>query len=324
MEWTELTIRTASQGVDLLCTALTDAGFDSFAVDDGEQFAQFLETSQDYWDYVDESLGEKMRGLSQVRLWLGEEAERQIPQLQALLQALPIRWPSVEFGPLTLRLENVSDEDWENSWKKNYRPLAVGERLWIVPKWMTPEAPQGRVPLILDLGLTFGTGEHDSTQLCLRLLERVIRGGERVADLGSGSGILSIAALLLGAQSATGVDVDPAAEHIARENAALNGFDRTRFSAQTANVIDDRAAMRRLSEGGYDVVCANIVAGVLVRLAPVIPAFLRRDGVLICSGIVREREREVRAALEAAGLELLDAPHTAQWCALLARRGREA
>lgn len=321
MNWTELTIQTAPQGVELLCDALTNAGFDSFAVDDGAQFAAFLQTAQDYWDYVDESLGEKMAGLSQVRLWLGEDADKALSRLQALLAALPARYPSVDFGALTLRLENIPDEDWENSWKKNYRPLDIGKTLRIIPKWMAPDVPEGRKPLLLDLGLTFGTGEHDSTRLCLELLERVIRGGERVADLGSGSGILSIAALLLGAQSAVGVDVDPAAERIARENAALNGFDASRFTAQTANVIDDTEAMRRLSEGGYDVVCANIVAGVLVRLAPVLPHFLREDGLLVCSGILLEREQEVREAFARAGLCVLEAPRTQLWCALLARRG---
>lgn len=321
MNWTELTIQTASQGIDLLCDALTGAGFDSFAIDDGAQFEEFLENAQDYWDYVDEALGSRMAKLSQVRLWLGENAAEEIARLRALLTELPARYPSVEFGPLTLRLETVPDEDWENSWKKYYRPLDVGEKLRIIPKWMTPEVPEGRLPLLLDLGLTFGTGEHDSTRLCLQLLERIVRGSERVADLGSGSGILSIASLLLGAQSAVGVDVDPAAEHIARENAALNGFDSSRFSAQTANVIDDTDAMHRLSEGGYDIVCANIVAGVLVRLAPILPNFLRKDGLLVCSGILREREAEVRAAFEAAGLCILEAPHTELWCALLARRG---
>ena len=135
--------------------------------------------------------------------------------------------------------------------------------------------------------------------MCLSELERHIRGGERVADLGSGSGILSIAALRLGARTATGIDVDPAAEHISAENAALNGF-RWALTACTGNVVQDHALMRRLSEGGYDIVCANIVAGVLIELAPVVPHFLREDAVFICSGILDTREQEVRCALERA------------------------
>ena len=137
-----------------------------------------------------------MRDLSQVRLYLPEEtAEAQLAELRALLAELPGRYPACEFGPLTLALDRIPDEDWANSWKQNYRPLPVGERLLVVPQWMTVDDLQGRLPVILDLGLTFGTGEHASTQLCMRALESLLHGGERVADLGSGSGILSVSAL---------------------------------------------------------------------------------------------------------------------------------
>ena len=199
-QWLEVTIRTASGGIDLLCAELTEAGFDSFVIDDSEQFRQFLDGARAYWDYVDEKLAARMRDLSQVRLYLPEEtAEAQLAELRALLAELPGRYPACEFGPLTLALDRIPDEDWANSWKQNYRPLPVGERLLVVPQWMTVDDLQGRLPVILDLGLTFGTGEHASTQLCMRALESLLHGGERVADLGSGSGILSVSALRLGA-----------------------------------------------------------------------------------------------------------------------------
>ncbi len=320
MQWIEATVRTAPEGIDLLCAELTEAGFDSFMVDDSEQFSQFLDSSKDYWDYVDESLAEKMRNLSQVRLYLEEpSAQKQLAALRALLAALPDRYPACRFGPLTIALDNVPDEDWENSWKKHYRPLPIGDRLLVVPEWMTVDDTQGRLPVILDLGLTFGTGEHASTRMCLCALETLIKGGERVADLGSGSGILSIAALRLGAQSAVGIDVDPAAEHIARENAARNGFGADRFTAVTGNVITDRARMRELAAGRYDVVCANIVAGVLVQLMPVVPNFLKPDGVFLCSGILAEREREVRDAAAKAGLAVFADRREDGWCCLLAK-----
>lgn len=191
-QWLEVTIRTASGGIDLLCAELTEAGFDSFVIDDSEQFRQFLDGARAYWDYVDEKLAARMRDLSQVRLYLPEEtAEAQLAELRALLAELPGRYPACEFGPLTLALDRIPDEDWANSWKQNYRPLPVGERLLVVPQWMTVDDLQGRLPVILDLGLTFGTGEHASTQLCMRALESLLHGGERVADLGSGSGILT-------------------------------------------------------------------------------------------------------------------------------------
>lgn len=321
MEWTELTIRTASEGIELLCAELTEAGFDSFIIDDYEEFQEFLKTSTDYWDYVDESLSKRMQGLSQVRLYLQEAtAPQEIESLRLLLEELPARYPGCNFGPLTLALEHVPEEDWENSWKKNYRPLPIGKRLLIVPQWMTVDSLNHRLPVFLDLGLTFGTGEHASTRMCICALEELVRGGERVADLGSGSGILSICALRLGAQSAVGIDIDPAAEHIARENAARNGFDASRFHACTGNVITDQKQMEQLASGGYEIVCANIVAGVLVQLMPVVPYFLRQNGVFLCSGILAEREEEVRQAIEKAGLQVIGSRHEDGWCCLLSKQ----
>ena len=318
MQWTELTIQTAPEGVELLCAALTEAGFDSMAIEDRSEFEEFLETSRDYWDYVDEALAQKMQGISQIRLYLeNDTAERQLRELRALLAALPSAYPACNFGPLTVSLEQVPDEDWENSWKKNYRPLPVGERFLVVPRWMSVSDTQGRLPVILDLGLTFGTGEHASTQMCMQDLETLISGGETVADLGSGSGILSICALRLGAKSTVGIDVDPAAEHIARENAAYNGFSEPRFRACTGNVVEDARLLQAL--GRFDVVCANIVAGVIVRLLPVVPSLLRPDGVFLCSGILDEREQEVRDAAAAAGLEIVASRASGEWRCLTAK-----
>lgn len=320
MAWTELTIRTASAGIELLCAELTEAGFDSFVIDDSQEFQTFLREAADYWDYVDEKLAKRMEDLSQVRLYLPEErAEADLADLRELLRELPERYPACDFGPLTLALEAVEEEDWENSWKKNYRPLPVGKKLLVIPRWMTVDDLQGRLPVILDLGLTFGTGEHASTNMCMCALEELISGGERVADLGSGSGILSICALRLGAESAVGIDIDPAAEHIASENAARNGFGSDRFRACTGNVVSDRARMEELAEGGYDIVCANIVAGVLVQLMPVVPRFLRSDARFLCSGILTEREEEVRSAMKAAGLEVIESRHMDEWCCLLGK-----
>ncbi|MBQ6431534.1 MAG: 50S ribosomal protein L11 methyltransferase [Oscillospiraceae bacterium] len=320
MHWIEASVRTAPEGIDLLCAELTEAGFDSFMVDDSAQFQQFLDSSKDYWDYVDESLAQRMQNLSQVRLYLEEPtAQEQLAALRELLASLPARYPACSFGPLTIALDNVPDEDWENSWKEHYRPLPIGNKLLVVPQWMTVDNTQGRLPVILDLGLTFGTGEHASTRMCLCALEELISGGERVADLGSGSGILSIAALRLGAQSAVGIDVDPAAEHISRENAARNGFGADRFTACTGNVITDRARMQELAAGRYDIVCANIVAGVIVQLLPVVPHFLKPNSVFLCSGILNEREQEVRDAIAKAGLTVFASRREDGWSCLLAK-----
>mgnify|MGYP002767789383 FL=1 len=326
MEWLEVTIKTISPAIDLLGARLTAIGYDSFIIDDSEDFSEFLKDNTQYWDYVDEELARKMQNVSQIRLYLPHDALApvQIAQLKSELEVFRAQNPDTDLGSLEVNLQNLQEEDWEESWKQYYQPIPIGEKLLIVPQWLSPENPEHRIPVVLDPGMIFGTGAHASTQMCLRALEQTIHGGERVIDLGSGSGILSIAALLLGAQEATGVDIDPKAEDIARENAALNGLTAPKFRAVTGNVIGDRAMMESLSEGGYDVVLANIVADVIIPLSAVVPHFLRPDGVFICSGILNTRLPEVERAIEAAGLTITQREMQEDWCRLTARRSDSA
>lgn len=326
MEWLEVTIKTISPAIDLLGARLTAIGYDSFIIDDSEDFSEFLKDNTQYWDYVDEDLARKMQNVSQIRLYLPHDAQapEQIAQLKSELEVFRAQNPDTDLGSLEVSLQNLQEEDWEESWKQYYQPIPIGKKLLIVPQWLSPENPEHRIPVVLDPGMIFGTGAHASTQMCLRALEQTIHGGERVIDLGSGSGILSIAALLLGAQEATGVDIDPKAEDIARENAALNGLTAPKFRAVTGNVIGDKAMMESLSESGYDVVLANIVADVIIPLSAVVPHFLRPDGVFICSGILNTRLPEVERAIEAAGLTITQREMQEDWCRLTARRSDSA
>ena len=319
MQWIEVTIKTTSAAIDLVCDRLTVLGFDSFIIDDQQDFERFLEENHQYWDYVDEDLEQKMQGLSQIRLYLEDSAAapEQISTLRDDLAVLRRDYPAVDFGSLEVALANVRDEDWENNWKQYYKPLAIGEKLLVVPEWLNPENPDNRVVVLLDPGMIFGTGAHASTQMCMRELERAIQGGEQVLDLGSGSGILSITALLLGASHATGVDIDPKAEDIARQNAAINQIFADRFTALTGDVIGDTAMMEKL-EAHYDVVLANIVADVIIPLSRVVPEFLQEDSIFICSGILNTRLPEVLDALEKNGLQILSTEQQEDWCRVTA------
>ena len=323
MEWLELTIRSASGGIDLLEAALTLNGFDSFIIDDEAEFHSFLETNRDYWDIVDEELEKSLEGVSQLRLYLENrpDAREEIARLRELLSGLRTAWPEAELGSLELSLANVKDEDWENNWKQYYQPIPIGERLLVVPKWMEPDRSEGRVPVLLDPGMIFGTGAHASTQMCMLRLEELIRGGEEVLDLGSGSGILSITALRLGAAHATGVDVDPKAEDIARENAAINGLGPERFTAVTGNVITGQAQLEKLFSKTYDIVCMNIFADVIIPMAAVLPRFMTEKTTVICSGVLENRYEEVRAAIEAAGLRICSLQTMNDWCCFTAQKG---
>lgn len=211
----------------------------------------------------------------------------------------------------------------KTNWKQYYRPISIGKRLLIVPQWLHPENPEERIPVRLDPGMIFGTGSHASTRMCLQELERLVRGGEQVLDLGSGSGILSIAALLLGASSAVGVDIDPKAEDIARENAAFNGIGPDRFTAVTGNVLNDGNLIEQLREDGKDLVLANIVADVIIPLSSRVPQLLRQDGMFICSGVLNTRLKEVLRALQKAGLTVEATNLEDDWCQITATR-REA
>lgn len=321
MQWLELTVKTTSQGIDTLAENLTAWGFDSFLIDDQADFQQFLEDNTAYWDYVDRALEERMQSVSQIRLYIekDETAPQKLALLRQKLDALKERKPNAGLGALSVLVENLPEEDWANSWKENYQPIPVGQRLLVTPCWLTPE-PSERIVLRLDSGMIFGTGSHETTQMCMLALEKRIRGGERVVDLGSGSGILSIAALLLGTKTAVGIDIDPKAEDIARENAALNCLYADRFTAITGNVISDREAMERLSNGGYDIVLANIVADVIIPMSAVFGRFLRSDGVLICSGILDTRAQEVERSLLENGLTILERLSMNEWRCFVARK----
>ena len=162
MQWIEVCIKTTSQAIELVGERLTMLGFDSFIMDDQDEFHEFLENNKQYWDYVDEGLEKQMQGLSQIRLYLEDSpaAPETISYLKDQLRLLPQQYPSIEFGTLDVSLEHVKDEDWENNWKQYYQPLKIGSKLLVVPEWLHPENPEHRVEVLLDPGMIFGTGAH--------------------------------------------------------------------------------------------------------------------------------------------------------------------
>ena len=319
MDYLEVTIQTASAGIEVVASALTAGGFDGLVVEDQAEYENFLEDNRAYWDYIDEEFQAELQGLSRIKLYLEVDGteEKQLKKLHKLLEALKNRTKK-NLGTLEITSQLLPETNWEESWKDNYPPQEVGERLVVVPCW-NPEA-KGRIPVILDPGLTFGTGAHPSTQMCMEFMEELVTEGMEVIDLGSGSGILSIAALRLGAKTAIGVDIDPKAEDIARENAAYNDFGADRFNAVTGNVTEDTALMERLSKKHYDLVFVNIVADVIIGLAPVLKHFMDENTKVICSGILDVREDEVHEALRSAGLVIERTRAKEDWRSLVAGR----
>ena len=309
MAWLEITIDTAAEKIDSVVTVLTAKGFADLVIEDQEEFETFLEENRAYWDYIDEELQESLKGLSRIKLYLEDTDKGGMERLEKAVGELK----------LTMTVAPLPETDWEESWKDNYPPQEVGEKIVVLPYWRADEETE-RLKVILDPGLTFGTGAHPSTQMVMEKMEEVVRPGFRCLDLGSGSGILSIAALRLGAASAIGMDIDPKAEDIARENAAYNGYAAPEFTAITGNVTEDKALMEQLAAQEYDLVLVNIVADVIIGLSPVLPNFLTENSTLICSGILDVRLEEVCAALNKAGLTVTAVKAKEDWRSVTARK----
>ena len=309
-KWLEIILDVPSEDLDNLSARLIANGVPGLAVEEEGEFRAFLEENRQYWDYVDDELLEKMKGVSRVKLYVTDDEDGK-KQLRGYLRGVDLPYTS-----LPLR-----EYDWAHSWQKYYRPLSVGEKLFIVPEWEkdTAELPEGAVRVLMNPGLTFGTGSHASTQLCLEGVEKYLVPGSYVLDLGCGSGILSIAALALGASRVTGVDIDPKAVDVAYENAALNGFGKDRCRYLAGNVLDDPALVADLGREKAPLVLANIVADVIIPLAPMVPDLLAEGGTFLCSGIIDQRGDEVAAALERAGLTVIRRLEKNGWVALAAR-----
>ncbi len=316
MNWIEIQIITVSAGVDALCAMLTDLGIKGFSIADPADFQEFLQNKEGKWDYIDQDLLGMAQGDTTVTVYLPDNAQgaEQLVALRAMLAQIHARDDAQLFGTLELTLKNVREEDWANNWKQYFKPFTVGERLLIKPSWEMCENPWNRAVLEIDPASSFGTGQHHTTRLCLELLEQLMHPGDRVLDLGCGSGILSIGALLLGASGATAVDIEENAAATATENARKNHIDPTLYRVFCGNVLEDETLCREIGDG-YDLICANIVADVLIAMKQLFRQFLRPEGTLIVSGIIMERRDEVLDQLKKAGFALLEVREKEGWAA---------
>ena len=291
MQWIEVSVPTRSDEIDDVCAQLAELGAGGMVVEDEADFQEFLEHNHQYWDYVDDALEAQFRGVSRIKFYLSDDDDGRA-QLASIRAGIGRE----------LTTATVRDSDWENNWRQYYQPIEVGEKLVVVPEWLDAPA-DGRVALRLDPGLIFGTGSHPTTRMCLAALEQYAGPGKTALDLGCGSGILSIAALRLGAASAKAVDIDDKCLTVAYENAALNGIGKDRYTVLVGDVLSN-GALREALGGGYDVVVANIVADVIMGLAPMVRQFLKPGGLFLCSGIIDTRAGEVADALRQNGWEI--------------------
>ncbi|MDD4849227.1 MAG: 50S ribosomal protein L11 methyltransferase [Gemmiger sp.] len=306
MEWTDICItvpKADAEMAEAVATMVANGGIYIEDYSDLEEEAMAIA----HIDLIEQELLDKPREIVLVHMYLAPD--------ENLREVLPLfEERLVEAGVhYTLNTTGVKQEDWQNAWKKYYHTMELGKRLAIVPGWETYDTT--RTVITMDPGMAFGTGTHETTALCLETLDELVAGGERVLDIGTGSGILAIAALKLGAAEAEGVDIDPMCVRTAGENAARNGVT-DRFRVLVGDLSDK-------ASGQYDLITANIVAAAILSLAPGVPALMKPGARFIASGIIDTRKDEVLAGLRAAGLEPVEIKEKRGWVCVICRKAGE-
>ena len=322
MKWKEITIYTTEEGTEIILARLDMLGITQVNIVQGdEEIDALLHSCEKYWDYADESAMGKQPSVQAYVSDVPENAaveqavRNSIAELDSMRSEI-----GIDMGSLKIEVRSVDEEDWANNWKAYFKPMPVGEKLLVCPSW--EKIPEGntRAVLKIDPGMAFGTGTHHTTRMCLELLEKNIKNGDLVADLGCGSGILSIAASLMGAKETYAIDIDPVAARVAAENAELNGIDMSGYFIRIGDILSDEKFRDDISGRRYDIVLANIVANVIIAFAPVIPQLMKPGGKLIASGIIADRLDEVLDALKANGLEAVEICSGEDWRAVLAAK----
>ena len=321
MKWIEVTVSTTDEGADIVCARLSMLGVNEVSVVQGSEAVEAIMRDQvKFWDYADDAA---LNNQPAVKAYIADVAENNgiADSIRASMRELDEMRDEIgiPLGTLEVVTAYVDEQDWANNWKAYFKPINVGSRLTVCPTWEHVEDEPGRAVLRIDPGMAFGTGTHHTTRMCLELLEGHIGGGETVADIGCGSGILSAAAILMGAESAVAVDIDPVATKSAAENAEANGIDIMRYTVYTGDILSDAQIKEAVCRQKYDVVLANIVANVIIALAPLVPGLMHKDSVFIASGIIEDRLDEVIAALERVGLAVTKVCSGEDWRALEAR-----
>lgn len=321
MDWIKVTVYTTTDGIEPVSGRLMQLGITGLVIEDENEFNEFLEETRDTWDYVDEDLVKAMSGETRVIAYVSDDMSGRelLTGIKGSVAELSEMDEGKTYGRLAVEIEGTKTEDWANAWRKYFHTMEVGEKILIKPQWEEITEPTDRVVFNINPGMSFGTGSHETTQLCLTQLEKYITPGCRMLDLGCGSGILSVVSLLLGAERAVAVDIDPNCIDTAYENSDMNGIDRNRYKVISGNVVTDPQVKEIISENKYEVVAANIVADVIIGLTPVVRQYMTDDGVFITSGIIDGRQDEVKAALIDNGFTVCGMERRKDWWSIICK-----
>jgi len=324
MYWIEAVVSTTGAGIEPVAGRLLMNGITGYAVEDSAEFEEFLKGEGVYFDYVEDDLLKLKDCETTVKFYVAENSQgvETLIAVRKSLEELKALDKEGEFGKLTLTTDSkIEEQDWENNWKKYFKPFPVGKNLCIKPSWENlPEELEDKTVIELDPSSSFGTGSHTTTRLCLEMVEKyMLKLGKdvQVLDMGCGSGILGIAASLLGADFITAVDIDENSARIAAENFEENKIEKSKFNVMAGNILNDQKFYDVVTAKKYDLIAANIVADVLIWMAPVFKKVLAEDGYLLVSGIISERSGEVTDALIANGLRVKEFAESQEWAAVV-------
>lgn len=313
MDWIEVTLFTTSEAIEIISGFLYELGITGLLIEDNQDIINFLENNDKSWDYVDEELMKKRDEQSCVKFYLSDDLQGKEKLALVTNGAMQLKAleTDIDLGCLEIKLTNVSEQDWANNWKKYYKPVRIGERIVIKPTWEEYEPIEGDLIIEMDPGMAFGTGTHETTSMCIELLQKYVRKDDVVLDIGCGSGILGITAAKLGAKQVVGVDFDSVAVAVAKENVKNN---------KLGNNVEIRCGdlMDVVCEKG-NVVVANIIADVIIKLSASVPRFSVEGTIFISSGIIKDRLEDVKAAFLEGPFELLEVVQKGEWVAIAAK-----
>ena len=321
MDWIEVTIQTTTEGIEPVCGNLYQLGITGLQIEDESDFKDFLENNKQFWDYVDEDLIKEKEKATCIKAYVSNNASgnEMLLAIRQAMKALKDYDSDGIFGKLEINLDNLSEEDWANNWKKYFHPMEVGNKILIKPEWEELITDTDRIVFNINPGMTFGTGSHYTTQLCIEELENYVDNTKNVLDLGCGSGILSIISLMLNAKKALAVDIDPNCVDIAYRNAKMNNVNTENYEVISGNILEDESICEYIRKEKYNVILANIVADVIIASTPLVKSCIADDGVFITSGIIEDRIDDVKQTLIDNGFKIIKVSQRKDWAAIVAR-----
>ncbi len=324
MLWTQAVVHTTTEGIEHVSGILLMNGINGYAVEDRRDFEDFLENKEVYFDYIEDDLLKLKECETKVIFYVADNSQGAETLLSVVNAIKTLKENDKEnlFGTLEVTSDfQIEEQDWENNWKKYFKPFPVGQKLCIKPSWETlPDGFKDKVVIEIDPSSSFGTGSHTTTRLCLEMIEKYLPKlctNPKILDMGCGSGILGIAALKLGRADVTAVDVDENSVRIAKENFGFNNIDTSLYEVVSGNVLNDKEFYDKVTSKKYDFITANIVADIIIWMAPMFKSCLAQNGLLVVSGIIAERADEVTEALIKAGFKIEEFSESEDWAAVV-------